>query len=126
MIRRLKELTAWLKAARPPEPPRDRIIQTGAGGAGSAASLKIAKCVTPAAGCYGGKLVDRETGEETVSIQFRFPNDPGVEALLGQGDYVLVQKCPAFDEDNEAWDGSAPKYWAILSPWAAFRLDAEE
>lgn len=61
-----------------------------------------------------------DDGTQGASVQFRFVNDPGTAALLGANEYVMAMPCPAWDAGNAAWSGSDAKYWAVLSPWAAF------
>ena len=91
------------------------------GSAGSGASFTVIK--------FDGERTDSQYtghiwtdgGSQGAAVQFRFPNDTGVADLLNEDDYVLAVECPTWDEEHADWDGSDAKYWAILSPWGAFR-----
>ena len=62
-----------------------------------------------------------DAGAQGAAVQFRFPNDPGVAALLDANNYVFAWPAPTWDTDA-SWGAVGTygaKYWAILSPWAA-------
>ena len=122
MTRIINELAKALAGEGVIQTPVGPVIVQRRGGGGGGTDVVILKYTgSRSDALYTGKVVDEVAGTTTGStIEFIFPNDPGVDDLLGANHYVLARECPEWHEDDEVWSGDNDRYWAFML-WAAIR-----
>jgi len=60
--------------------------------------------------------IRKDDGSLGAAIRWKFPNDPGVDNLMGGGHVILI-RAPSWDISD--WAPGGDRYWASLTPWSA-------